>query len=141
MKILTLVGILIALLFASFINFFALDRITRITGVVMAISPDSITLDAADEDRQGITIGVLRSTLFLEDGQFASWKDLKVGAQIDVDAITDSNELYAINVAFEKQPAHGHSESSPQRRPKAYDAFWQLGNRCWSGANLLAGKA
>lgn len=106
-----------------------------------AISEDSIALDAANQDRQGITIGALRSTLFLQGGQSASWKDLKVGAQIDVDAITDSNELYAINVAFEKPPAHGHSESSPLRWPKAYDADWQFGNRCWSGDNLLAGKA
>jgi hypothetical protein len=135
-KILALAGISIALLFASF-NFFARDDITRITGVVTAISADFITLDVADREPQGTTIGVLRSTLFLQDGQPASWKDLRVGTEIDADATTNSNELYAINVAFEKQPARGHTESSPPRRLRSYDAYWQFGNRPRSETKML----
>jgi Domain of unknown function (DUF5666) len=110
MKILALVGILIALLFASF-NFFSFDNISRIKGVVAAISADSITLDAAEDTRSRITIEVSRSTLFLQDGEFASWRNLKVGTQVDVDALTNANGLYAINISFEKQPFHGNTGS------------------------------
>lgn len=138
MRILVLAGLLIALLFASF-NLFSFDHMMRVTGVVTAISADSITLDAAEDIREGITIAVLRSTLFIQDGQSVSWRDLKIGAQADVDATSNDHALYAINVVFEKPPSRGHTESAPRPESRSYDAYWRFAN-CWpSEADWVAG--
>lgn len=136
MKILALVGISVALLFASFRSF-SPDRITRLTGVVTAVTGDSLTLDLAGDASETMTIEVLRSTLFLQDGQSASWRDLTVGAQADVDASGNGDNLYAINVSFEKQrPFHGHTGASPSRQAQSYDAYWHVG-ASWRTENGL----
>jgi hypothetical protein len=128
MRTLVLIGLLMALLFASF-NVFSFDHITRVAGVVAAISADFITLDNAENMRDGMTIGVMRSTLFIQDGQSVSWRDLKIGAQADVDVTGSEPTLYAIDVVFEKPPARGHTGSSPARELRSYHAHWQLRSR------------
>jgi hypothetical protein len=137
-RILVLIGMLVALLFASF-NLYSFDHMTRVTGLVTAISADSITIDAAEDNRESVTIEVLGSTLFVQDGQTASWRDLRIGAQADVDATINDHALYAINVVFAKPPARGHTRSSPAQQSRSYDAYLRRSHCLEPKTDWLAG--
>lgn len=119
MKMLVLVGIVLALLFASF-NFFSLRSITCLTGVVTAISQDSMTVTS--DVPNPVAIAVLSSTLFFQDGKSVPRRELRIGTRVDVYVESTGKELRAIQVSFETQPVR---RNAPTGRRLALAGFYR----------------
>jgi hypothetical protein len=117
-KILVRVGLLVTLLFAAF-SLFSFDPVTRFNGKVTAISEDSVTLDPGGVG-EPITLELVPSTIFIQSGRSASWRDVKIGARAEARATTNENGVHALNLVFENPPFH--IEPSPADEALIYYA-------------------
>jgi hypothetical protein len=110
---------------------FAHNGVEHIMGTVKGISAESITVETAGANPTVVTILVLPSAKFLKDGAEVSFKEMKVGTRVVVNAKANADKLDAVSVVLGKQPAHGSTQAPAPHRVPVYDGYQQLGNYSW----------
>lgn len=93
--------VILVVLTVAFANSASSHNIARITGSVASISSNSVTLKGTTEYPRGVTVDLQRSTLFLEDGRPAAWRDVKPGAEVDLAVSVNGDLLSALNLSFD----------------------------------------
>lgn len=74
----------------------------NVMGVVKAVSPSSITVEAMGKAPKSVVVTLLPSTKFIKDGVATSVKDLKVEDRVVVSVKPNGDKFEAVSVVFGK---------------------------------------